>query len=369
MPLRRFVSRLPAVAAALLAALGLAAALAAAPTLPLPLLSAPPPPVRPPTAHAAPHDLPWDAGLTVDTQDRAAVSAFYREHYLPGQDVEPGWTGDVASCAPGETDAAFKQAVIRRVNFYRALAGAPAAVTLDEAKNRQAQAAALMMAVAGQLSHAPDPDWPCYSEDGRKGAGSSNLAGAFGPRAIDLYMDDPGDSNSSVGHRRWILRPTARHFGTGDVPETEGYNDANALFVFDNHMWEPFSYAEGTRDGFLAWPPAGFSPQELAWERWHFQYGGEPGEEIWQRFDDATVSVRQGETTFEPEINHRGHDYIVWTIPSELLPQREDDDATFGVTVADVQTPDGPRAFTYEVTLFLAAPHMEGDLWLPLVQP
>src|SRR5689334_15274400 len=143
-----------------------------------------------PTARAAP--------------SRAAVVARFRNEYVPQSAVPLGWTGNVSACQPGTTSEAHQQAVIGRINYYRALAGLPAAMR-DTFVNG-VQPAALIMSANAALSHSPPVSWACYTPAGAAGAGSANIAlGLYGVGAIDAYMDDSGSNNAAVGHRRWLL--------------------------------------------------------------------------------------------------------------------------------------------------------------------
>ena len=76
-----------------------------------------------------------------------------------------------------------------------------------------------MMLAEGRLSHEPDSSWACYSSTGRSYAGSNLGLGTRvgGIAGIDGYMQDPGEPNAEVGHRRWILYPQTLEMGTGNV--------------------------------------------------------------------------------------------------------------------------------------------------------
>ena len=127
----------------------------------------------------------------------------YNNVYLPGNAVALTWTGSIAGCNPGTTNLAHQQAVIDRVNYFRALVELPATTLLSGTPTTQSQAAALMMSANDDLDHEPPVSWLCYSADGATGAGSSNLAlGISGVGAIDLYMTDPGSGNITAGQRR-----------------------------------------------------------------------------------------------------------------------------------------------------------------------
>lgn len=291
-----------------------------------------------PAVFAPPELLPW-----VNTQDQATVRAYYLDVYLSSDGVSPGWTGSRKSCAPGTTSIAFKDAILRRINFFRAMSGIPAVIGFKEDHNTRAQAAALMMSVNGKLSHNPDPSWECYSAAGDEGAGSSNLyLGVYGPSAISGYIYDPGAGNYPVGHRRWILHPKTQYMGTGDIPPASGEWSANALWVFDSSTW---GTRPKTRDTYVAWPPPGFVPRQVIYPRWSFSY---PGAD----FSATAISVKRGgsqvSVTISPIVNGYGENTIVWEL-GESLPSG---DFTYFVSVKQVKIDGIQQDFTYEVKGF-----------------
>ncbi|MGB1250144.1 MAG: CAP domain-containing protein [Candidatus Promineifilaceae bacterium] len=224
-------------------------------------------------------------GLAVDVTDRAAVSQFYRDHYLGSASPSAGWTGSIGGCVAGDTSAEFKASVAHRINYYRAMAGLAADVKMKPEYNALAQAAALMMSAQNSLSHTPGAGWACYTQTGADGAASSNLAlGHNGSSSIFGYMQDRGTHNAPVGHRRWILYPFTTEFGTGDVPATSGHAAANGLMVFGT-----FSTDRIARDSFVAWPPPGFVPYQVVYPRWSFSLGASGFDPI--DFSNATVSM------------------------------------------------------------------------------
>ena len=306
----------------------------------------PPPPTFPPPPHqlttAQPHAVaggdieiylplvsrPEEAGPWVNTQNRQEVVNFYLVDYQASEGVDSGWTGDVGSCAPGTTSAAFKEAMLRRLNYFRAMAGVPALEGFLADYNNKAQAAALMMSAEGALSHTPDPGWACYTADGSEGAGSSNLyLGVYGPSAISGYILDPGSGNYFVGHRRWILYPQSKNLGTGDIPPSPGYSPANALWVFDTaNMWGP---RPDTRESFVAWPPPGYVPYQVVYDRWSFAYAGAD-------FSAASVTMTKNGSalslTVNDVVNGYGENTLVWE-PNDNFATRPSADVSYGVLV------------------------------------
>jgi len=282
---------------------------------------------------------PW-----IDTQDRTLVKQFYLTEYMASEGIDSGWTGSHAGCIPGTTSAEFSEAMLRRINYFRAMSGIPSIVGFKEEYSRKAQAAALMMSVNRQLDHTPPKSWTCFSDDGFEGASSSDLfLGVYGPSAISGYIYDPGSGNYFVGHRRWILYPQTQYMGTGDIPPQNGYPPSNALWVFDrDNMW---GERPATREPFVVWPPAGYVPRQVVYPRWSFAYPH-------ANFSDATVTVtRSGQpvgVTVSPTANGYGENTLVWEL-GESVPNG---DAVYTVTLQNVNIDSAARRFTYKVMIF-----------------
>lgn len=295
-----------------------------------------------PVVQRAPDPPPW-----VDTQNRAAAREWYLTEYLGSTNNESGWTGNHATCGAGTTAEAFRAAILRRINYFRSMAGIPPLTGFDATYNAKAQAAALMMSVNRSLSHTPPDTWTCYTEAGREGAGSSNLfLGVYGPEAISGYVYDPGSGNYFVGHRRWILYPQTQVMGTGDIPPRDGYPASNALWVFDrDHMWGP---RPATREDFVAWPPAGYVPYQVVYPRWSF---GFPQAD----FSQATVTLtRDGQALAvqqQPPVNGYADNTLVWE-PQTSFGSPGASDTAYTVTMSNVSIEGQARSFTYTVTIF-----------------
>lgn len=276
---------------------------------------------------------------TVDPRSRANVMDSLA-HVLSLEDVPSGWSGDTSTCNAGDTTAEFKQAVLDTVNWYRNMVGLPDA-TLSAEYNRMAQKAALMMAAADSLSHSPSPDWPCWSEEGRIGAGNSNLfLGSQGPRAVHGYVNDPGGNNAYVGHRWWVLRPGVQTFGTGDT------NWSNALFVTGN----PLPGAEPA----VAWPKPGYFPAEVlpSSGRWSFfpARGTGPDDSLDWDMTDSNVSVVGPGGSVPLASTTASRDLLVWEMPPEIYSPRVD--STYDVQITGAVNSLGQTAtFRYQVVL------------------
>jgi hypothetical protein len=281
-------------------------------------------------------------------QDRQESLTFYLQQYLSSEGVPVNWTGDHDTCNAGNTGQDFRDAVLRRINYFRVMAGMPA-VTFKDEYDRKAQKAALMMSVNHDLSHSPTPDWFCYSSDGAQAAGSSNLClGAMGWDAISVYVLEGG----VVGHRRWILYPQTKEMGTGDIPNTQNHPAANALWVFDSNMWGP---RPTTRNEFVAWPPPGYVPYQVVNDHWSFSY---PQAD----FSIATVTMASGgvnvSVALEPVLNGYGENTLVW-IPFGLSGgtwPRPTVDTTYTVNIQNAIISGWNRDFTYDVVIFDPTP-------------
>jgi hypothetical protein len=299
-------------------------------------------PVYLPLVQRPPEPPPW-----VDTQSRAASREWYLTAYLGSVNSESGWTGNHATCDAGTTSEVFRASILRRINYFRSMAGLPLLVGFDPTYNAKAQSAALMMSVNRSLSHTPTSSWICYTEAGREGAGSSNLyLGPYGPEAISGYIYDPGGGNYFVGHRRWILYPPTQFMGTGDIPARDGRPASNALWVFDQaNMRGP---RPETRETFVAWPPPGYVPYQVVYPRWSFGY---PQAD----FSQATVMMtRNGQALAvqrNTPVNGYGDNTLVWE-PLTSFGSAPGADVRYQVTVSNANIAGQVRSFSYTVTIF-----------------
>jgi len=272
---------------------------------------------------------------------RSSVVDFFDDVYVPAFSVPIGWTGDPTTCDAGTTSQAYIDASFDLINYFRAMVKLLPVVN-DVSKNAASQEAALMMSVNNNLSHSPPPQWQCYTADGANAAGSSNIAlGATGPRAIALYIRDPGASNAAIGHRRWILHPPRASFGIGSVGS--GTKDANALWVFAGTTTRPPT-------DIVAWPPRGFVPYQVVYPRWSFSLNSAPGA------DYSSASVHMTENGVPISLNivsneetRYGDNTLVWE-PSGLGFSAGQADRVFDIEVSNVSNA-GQTVFSYQVTI------------------
>ncbi len=288
------------------------------------------------------------AGAWIDTSDRASVVAAYEAEF-GSNSASANWTGAHSGCAAGTTSQVFRDEIVRRVNFFRGMAGVPATVVENAGLSAHAQQTALMMSASNALSHSPPQSvYDCWTSDGAKAAGKSNLyLGQYGPASITGYMNDPGSNNAVVGHRNWILHPPTTEIGTGDVPAGNGYRSTNALYVITDAFGAQPAMRES--DGFVAWPPRGYVPGDLVFDRWSFGLRNAD-------FSNATVTVSQGGTSLPVSVEHRSgasssapFPIMVWNVAG-IDTDPTYDQATL-VTVANVVTGGQSRDFSYVVNV------------------
>ena len=283
-------------------------------------------------------------GPGIDTWDRSTVLSASREEFDRAE-PDAGYTGNVDECVAGTTSQEFRDSILQRINWYRRMAG------MDDVSERadytaDAQSAALIMAAEGELSHQPPSSWACYTAQGARGAGKSNLhyrseylrKSYEGVNAIDSYMRDSGDNNNAVGHRRWIIQPELHQMGLGKAYSPSASTDA--LYVLDSGMFGRSFDVREVR-GFVAWPPSGYLPAEAVWGRWSFTSLGSSD------ISGATVDVVGDSGPIPVEIidreSYRGlpSPAIVWAMDGDTdsspIPEPADGDQCYTITVSGVR--------------------------------
>ncbi|MBV8468050.1 MAG: hypothetical protein JO218_19065, partial [Burkholderiales bacterium] len=199
-----------------------------------------------------------------------------------------------------------------------------------------------------RISHDIDASWRCYSDDAKEGASNSLLGmGANGPEAVTNFMRDSGPDNAAVHHRRWLLYPQSKFIGLGDVPNADKARAASGFTAFDGLYG---SNRPHVVHDYVAWPPPGWIPYEVAFPRWSFSL---PGAD----FSAASVTVELAgapvPVQIEPPNDTAGEPSIVWSIAQGVdhLPKPEHD-TRYRVTIEGVKLGSDTRRFAYDVTVF-----------------
>jgi hypothetical protein len=246
----------------------------------------------------------------------------------------------VTTCLAGKVDSAANIKFTNMLNYLRRQAGVYDSCFLDAELNEMAQQAALMMKARNDLSHAPDEKWKCYSLQGKKGAGSSNLSlGRFGTEALIGQLDDEGDNNASVGHRRWVLNPHNKVFGHGSTDNTM------ALYVFGKYFNNPAKdrLPQWNKETFVSWPPKDFAPIALVPTRWSFSL--EDGD-----YNKAKVAVtlkgKKVNISIEDAQQGYGLNTLVWKMNDKITPG---DVYTITITGVGVLGKTTTQNYTYTI--------------------
>ncbi|MFL6023874.1 MAG: CAP domain-containing protein [Marmoricola sp.] len=278
----------------------------------------------------------------VNTGSLAAVNSAYWANYAPKYSVLVDWLGgSLLGCLPGLTSSVTNQATLSALNYVRSLAGL-APVTFSSTMNSDAQRAALIMAANNALSHTPTSNWKCWSSRGAAVAGKSNLALAYpslkAGQIIDLYMDDKGDSNVAVGHRRWILNPFSTVMGSGTT------STANALTVIGpTNAYRP-------NPAYVGWPSAGYFPNALEpGGRWSLSSGSKA-----VSFRYAKIYVYRADGVQVPVHKYAVHSgyaqpTVVWQMPSSF---NKSTSYKIGITGIKKSGYSGSLRTSYTVRLF-----------------
>jgi uncharacterized protein YkwD len=281
----------------------------------------------------------------IDTRNISAVNAGYWSQYADKQSLPIGWLGgSLLGCLPGLSSASSNAATLSALNYVRSLAGL-APVTLSPSLSAGAQAAALIMSANGALNHHPTSGWKCYTPAGAAAASKSNLALSYpsikSGQIIDLYMDDPGSTNTAVGHRRWVLNPFTTAVGTGST------DTANALTVVG-----PTSRAR-PNPRWVGWPTAGYFPNAIEPDgRWSLSSGRRNVSFAKARVRVYRGSVRVPVHKYRVESGY-AQPTLVWQMPAGF-----DKASTYRVVVSNIRKSGTKRPIrtAYKVSLFTPTP-------------
>ncbi len=289
-----------------------------------------------------------DPQTNATSAERAAAVAAYQSAFAPAINaVQAGSPAGAPSginpmtCSAGSVDLTFEANSLSIVNYYRQQTGLPP-VTLNSGLSQTAQEAAMVhlrrqVSSVGGNPHDPfgsgNPCVSSTSDPGHVGAANSNLSWgattgsstpgrANGPRGVEGQMRDNGANNTLVGHRRAITSPTLTQVGSGSAAwlDTSGgtyngwYQTTNALYWIDSN------WPTATRDPdttYVAWPPAGWSPDEVIYPRWSFAPNADARD---VDFSGTTITM-EAEGQVVPVTNVYVRDYTGGglTIPDDVI--------------------------------------------------
>jgi hypothetical protein len=307
---------------------------------------------RPASNTAAPLFQTVSGGFSVNTDAREESREFYNAIYPTSDNVPQDSTADVSSCTPGDNGSDFELAELRRINWFRAMAGMPASIYLDPVDDWGSQQMAVIISANNALNHDPPTNYTCYNTFAASYAGGDQALGADGAEATTLFIWDYGANNSEVGHRRWLLYPEEVVMGIGDVLG-EGTNAAaNLTYVFDPRS---FGTRPATRQPYVSWPPEGYVPYQVVFPYWSFAISNAD-------FSGATVSMTSNgvpvSTVIQPYKVGFGENTLVW-VPMGLDATTggtsfpfSGTDTVYRVTVSNINNNGSNAGYSYNVTVF-----------------
>lgn len=274
----------------------------------------------------------------IDNSSRASVSASYGAHVLDNLEVHHGWSGSTADCRAGSASDAFDVGTLETINWFRRMAGL-SNVAEDVVASSAAQQAALMMDAAGALSHHPAPGWSCFTATGADAAGSSNLTlGIAGPRGVVGQIEDPGQGNEQLGHRRWLLFPRLAEVGIGNTAR------AGAVHVIGDFT------GRSAETPWISWPPEGFVPDAMVFDRWSISFNGSTQAD----FSQARVSMTENGADVAVRLLSRqrgfGDNTLGWE-PVGIVPTAAGD-VRYRVTIDGVTIAGRSVSHQYTVVAF-----------------
>jgi hypothetical protein len=271
------------------------------------------------------------------SKEREIAVEDYLVNYIGSELETSGWTGNISTCFAGQASQLSHEMVIKRINYFRRMVGLNDNTTLDTSQFSMCQQAALMLTANNSLNHFPPNTWKCWTKPGYDGARLSNLSMGNSTNAVTTLISDGvfGGGNKAAGHRRWILFSETTQFSYGTT------EDIMVLKVKE--------VAGGNKKipSFIAYPPNGFIPQELVFDRWSF---GIPNAD----FSKATVKMTgpNGAVNLNIVSNSDigyGDNTIVWE-PIDII-RNSKNDIVYDVTISNIGVLVGKKSFSYKVTV------------------
>lgn len=331
--------------------------------------------------------------FTVDTSQRNDVLSFWHAIYQASEGYENriNWGGNLNATnhdqGQGQPSEVFVKDVERRINYFRAMAGAPSHASVntgskviilssetiqppaDTLKSTASQRSAYMVArayMAGNeaagASHNPPNTVLAWTPAAWNASAHSNITyGFFGPGAMNAYMMEnfatsTGGSNSEVGHRRWLLFQKASDYATGDTPglyDPTGSTNrmqwrvpTNCLYV----LQRPEEMID-VAPRFVTYPNEGFFPASLNTNYWSLSHPN-------ANFTGASIQMRNSSGSLvgtskiaAASIQGPGDSAIVWQVTNAAATTTVQEDVTYRITVSGITGTGVPSTYQYQVTL------------------
>lgn len=208
----------------------------------------------------------------INTANKAEVRNAYITRYQKN-DVRmvQNYGSNVWGCQPGYINNQGAAAMLESWNFLRGLNGLNAVmVDVKSPITAYAQAAAMVQARNGRLSHTPaESGFACATDAAIRGSRHGNLAQSTGhtpaQQMLWYYIDyskDPNPVNDTLGHRLFMQDPQLSQAGLGVV------NDYTSVQVRTGESYpgipaQAMHNPSAPTPAWISWPSQGYFPKQL----------------------------------------------------------------------------------------------------------
>lgn len=196
-----------------------------------------------------------------DFQERYSATRVYYKTVAGKKIANTGWDGNSKDCNSGHMPDSTLYNVINRINYYRQNAGIVLPMDLNRQKSRKCQEAATMYAPKGIFTREPtEATHTCYTKGAAEAAQVAQCILESNPaQCVTIFMND--NKSEELINRRAILNPEGLEAGFGSAENC-------SVFWLLDLSGAPDSAWYQTH--FVAWPPPGYSPKMLLFNKWSF---------------------------------------------------------------------------------------------------
>lgn len=245
----------------------------------------------------------------IDTSDRELVLQSFVDEFLT-ETPAPQMSGSVDTCGPVTVSSAYRDAIHRRISWYRGMAGTGTVLPQAGPLNTDAGKIAVWSSANWVDKKYQGPHDLCKTQAIERHAGDTVVVlGATGRGAIDYSMVF-GEERSIDGDRSTLLYPRKTGLGIGDVPVPfPGTPDdpapASAIVLAGD---VPGSIGPVRHpSGLVAWPPAGYFPGAITPGRWSLHgpfHAASANVQVWVDGVRVAAPRRAGTSAlyFEPDL-------------------------------------------------------------------
>lgn len=271
-------------------------------------------------------------------------------------DVKP----EPSSCKEGVLKKSEKLKVLDRLNAIRNLHGLKP-VSYNEADDALTAKSALIMQANATLTHTPDKTMKCWSAEGEKGSGKSNIHIYYSSGMKDLeeskdivagwLIDDGVDS---LGHRRWLIDPFLKYVSFGRVDGKPVINSewdtttGAAISVINNESAD----IKDTKTEFVAYPYQNYS-NELFKKNWFLSFTALYDKtSAWNNsganYTGAKITVT-GENGNALSVHSVSHDNTGFGVPNIIQWKINglQDNIKYAVKISGVMVDGKPKEYSY----------------------